>query len=215
MNDQQQPAKFDDKFLSSIHFINEVKVYNEVQNEKKVLIFDLRKKTDYEKCHLDFSINIPYNEYDEDFMKIFNLKKIKIIQDTICTSEELKEMISRYKRYFIVIIMSHEKINKTNINSVLNGNQENKEIITKSLLFYKALISNRVRELGLYNKGFVKFYNNYFFLTVGINNNPNLKYMLLYYKNLVKSAAYLVKYLITLFMLVIKIMQEIMNYYHI
>jgi hypothetical protein len=89
------PIQFDDKFISSNIFIHEVKVYNEIQNEKKILLFDLRKKEDYNKCHLDFSINIPYNEYDEDFFKLFDSKKIKYISDNLCQDDELKGMLPK------------------------------------------------------------------------------------------------------------------------
>jgi rhodanese-related sulfurtransferase len=157
-----------EELLAKINFIHEVKIYNEIQNHKKIIIFDLRQRDQYQKAHVQFSINIPFNEYDAQFYINFSEKKYADLTD----SEDLKEMIKSYKRYYIVIIMSDEKIKRKNIIS-FNKQEEgvDKEIIRKSLLLYQSLVTNKVRELGLYNIGFSKFASYYYFL-VNRDNVP-------------------------------------------
>ncbi len=166
--------KYDQKFLDCILFIHEVKIFNEIQNKRKILIFDLRKKDEYHKCYLDESINIPYNEYDYEFFETFKENKIS----ELAIDEYLKEKVLRYKRYFIAIIMSDKKIRRRDILKQV-GNDDELDRIKKSLLLYKSLINNKVREIGLFNKGFDKILNNYSFLVTHLSCSPTLKYNLL------------------------------------
>jgi hypothetical protein len=74
-------------------------------------------------------------------------------------------MVLKYKRFFIVIIMSEIRIQrKTILNLSPSHSKEEQATIDKSLLFYKSLTDNRVRELGLYNLGFNKFSETYYFM---------------------------------------------------
>ena len=148
-------------FLNNVNFIHEVKIYNEIQNHKKILIFDLRKREIFKNSNLIYSINIPYDEYDKQFFIKFEECKYSKLTKNL----DLKEMIFRYKRYYIVIVMSEEKIARKKIlNFVETFDKEEKEIISKSLLLYKSLVEERVRELGLFNLGFKKFVDHYRFI---------------------------------------------------
>jgi rhodanese-related sulfurtransferase len=152
--------KFDENFLNSINFIHEVKVYNEIQNDRKVILFDLRKQEDFKKHNLDQSINIPFNEFEESFFETIDEKAIsELTQD-----QELRNNILKYKRFYIVIIISQTKISRKNIFFQNSQDDEELEIIQKSLIFYKAFIKNRVREIGLYNPGFTNICKIYPFL---------------------------------------------------
>jgi rhodanese-related sulfurtransferase len=158
MNDSNH--QFDEKFLNSINFIHEVKIYNEIQNDQKILIFDLRKREDFDKSHLDLSVNIPHNEFEENFFE--NIDE-KIISE-MTKDKTLSENILKYKRFYLVIIISQNKIHRKNIFLQTSQNKEEVDIINKSLIFYKAFIKNRVRELGFYNHGFNKLVGYYPFL---------------------------------------------------
>jgi hypothetical protein len=173
MNNVGTHHQFEDKFMSSINFIHEVKIFNEFQNDKKILIFDFRSREEYENRHMDSSVNIPIEEYSQDFFSCLDEQKITLIADTCTKDPEVKEMVKRYKRFFIVIIMSEDKINRKTIQEFESvSDEKERDVINKSLLFYKALIKNRVRELGLYNMGFKNFSDNYHFMTSGKNVKP-------------------------------------------
>jgi hypothetical protein len=151
---------------NNITFIHEVKVFNEIQNDKKVLIFDLRKKEDYEVSHLENSINIPYDEYEEIFFKSINEKLLSEL--TNC--KEMRNNILRLRRFYIVILISQNKISRKKIIGEISSNEEEADIIKKSSLFYSNLQKAKIRELGLYNHGFNKIINHYFFLTKSLSS---------------------------------------------
>jgi hypothetical protein len=167
-------TNFDQSFLKSIFFIHEVKIFNEIQNKKKIIIFDLRKRDEYNKCFLEGSINIPYNEYDYEFFETFNESTIS----GMTSNTNLKEKILRYKRYFIAIIMSEKKIKRKDILE-LNSTDDEAERIKKCLLFYKSLIRNKVREIGLFNKGFERISKDYYFLVNNLYCSPTFKLFVL------------------------------------
>jgi len=163
------------QFLQSINFIHEVKIFNEIQNNKKILIFDFRKKEDFIRFKLDNSLNLPYDEYDKDVFKVFHQNKLI----EIAKNEELKDMLKKYKRFYIVIIMSEVKISMRNIYEYKSCELEEKEIILKCLSFYKSLVKNRVRELGLFNLGFKNFLEHYDFMVMKNNCLPLAKYLII------------------------------------
>lgn len=152
-------SKFDPSFLLNINFIHEVKIFNELQNNKKILIFDLRKKEEYILANLDFSINLPFDQHENHLFDNFNETKLA----EMTNSKDLKEMIKKYKRFYIAIVMSEEKVARKKIIN-LEAEGEEKVQIEKSLMLYKALVKKRVRELGLFNLGFKKFVDHYYFL---------------------------------------------------
>jgi hypothetical protein len=161
---EQCPDPSED-ILTKINFIHEVKIYNEIQNHKKIIIFDLRSRETFAKSHIQFALNLPYKEYEPSFYINFDEEKLCLLT----TREELKSMIRRFKRYYIVIIMSEHKIKRKH---VLNyhkqcpvKDQEERDIIKKSVLLYQTLTSgHKVREIGLYNLGFERFTNHYYFI---------------------------------------------------
>lgn len=170
----EDEENFPHSFLLNINFIHEVKIFNEIQNNKKILIFDFRTKEDYNRTSLYYSINIPYNEHDKNNLKVFNVDKMM----ELASKEEIKEMVRKYKRYYIVIIMSEKKIARKKILKHENSEDIERDIIIKTLLFYKALVNNRVRELGLFNLGFSKFVDHYEFIVCKNSSYPLAKYIL-------------------------------------
>jgi hypothetical protein len=162
-------------FSSSITFIHDTKVFNEIQNDKKILIFDLRKKDEYEINHLENSINIPYNEYELTFFSAVNEKLLSQLAD----NKEMKNNILRLRRFYIVILISQTKISKKTIIRRKSNCWEESDIISKSLVFYSNLQKAKVREMGLYNHGFEKINKHYFFLTKSLSTNPLRYYFLI------------------------------------
>jgi hypothetical protein len=159
-------VQFDSNFINTLKYIHEIKIFNEIQNQSKILIFDFRKRSEYEARHLDLSINIPYDESDTDFFETFCESKIKLLCENFTHSDCVRQRIKSYKRYFIALIMSEEKIKRKQIENVLSdeGEEEKREAIQKVMLFYKALIIKGVREIGLYNGGMKKVAENYEFM---------------------------------------------------
>jgi CRISPR/Cas system CSM-associated protein Csm2 small subunit len=149
----------DESFLERMYFIHDVKIFNEMQNQKKILIIDLRSRDEFNKCHLGESINIPYNEHGEDFFKTFD----ENIISEMTNENELRNKILRFKRFYIAIITSEKKINRRDILK-MNGTGDELERTTKSLLLYKSFLNKKIREIGLYNKGFERISNHYYFL---------------------------------------------------
>lgn len=153
---------FNDKFFKSINFIDETKIFNELQNNKKILIFDFRPKSLFKQNHLENSINLPIDEIEVESLNEFDDQSLtKYTEDNVC-----KSLIYKYKRLFIVIICSQEKINR---NSFLlpNKNSINEELnIGKILSLFRTLKNNKVRELGIFNKGFNKILTSYNLMTI-------------------------------------------------
>jgi len=163
--------KFEETFLKNVNFIHDVKIFNEIQNYKKILIFDFRKKEEFDECHLNLSINIPYNKFDYSFFESIQETELANLTDDL----ELKNNVLKYKRFYIAIIMSSNKITR---HAILNQDsliEEENEIIIKCLLFYKALTKARIRELGLYNKGFERISKNYYFIINNLSCSPLVK----------------------------------------
>jgi hypothetical protein len=170
----EENLPFKSDFLWNINFIHEVKIYNELQNNKKILIFDLRKKEEKEFSSLNYTINIPYNEHPDDFFKIFEEEKfMKKTEDP-----EVKDMLRKYRRFYIVIVMSEEKIARRKILKFPECDGDESLIIRRSLLLYNALTKKRVRELGLFNLGFKKFAEHYGFLIRCKGQDPTAKYFI-------------------------------------
>ena len=167
---------FDQKFLTEVAYIQEIKIFNEIQNRKKILIIDLRKREEYDALHLELSINLPYNEYDDEFF--FNLFTKKNQNWSLLTNDEdVKKRLKDFKRYFIAIVMSEEKIKRRQVESFNSDEIDTEESnrIIKSLLLYKCLKQNGVREKGIYNSGISKFKTNYNFLLCTYGNKPIIK----------------------------------------
>jgi hypothetical protein len=154
-----------EEILSKINFIHEVKVYNELQNHKQILIFDLRSKESYINSHLHFAINIPYTDYDSTFFANFNEE----VYSELTTNDEIKAMVKSFKRYYIVILISEDKIKRKDILYYFKLQEgQKKDMIRKGLLLYECLVDKKVREIGLYNMGFNKFSDHYYFI---VNRN--------------------------------------------
>ncbi len=167
--------------MKKIKYISDVKLYNEIQNDKKILILDLRSREEYAAGHIALSFNIPFDEYDYEFFQSWcnNSSVLENKTDDTCIKLRLKN----FKRYFIGIIISNFKINPLVIEQIINNSGDNQndessnynERITKALLLYQSLMSNSVRELGLYNLGLEVFYGNYSFLMSRLGETPRVK----------------------------------------
>jgi hypothetical protein len=165
-NDQYS---FDENFLNNIKYIHEVRIFNEIQNNKKILIFDFRRKDEYFKTNLGLSLNIPYDEHTYDFYQNFNEKKVATLVEQYTGCHEVKQRLRSFKRYFIVLLMSENRIKRKTIESCSSSGDDSvdpveKEKIIKTLLFYKALVSNGVREIGVFNLGINKLTSEYGFM---------------------------------------------------
>ena len=168
-------SMFDEKFIKSVKLINEVKIFNEIQNYKKLIFFDFRNDADYKLNHLPHSIHLPFTEFDFDFFENINDEKINFISNKYVYCEELKEMLRKYKRHYIVLILSEEKIKRKLIESAClekhDTTDEKKSQIIKCVMFYRALRKIRVYEMGLYNLGFEKIKHHYDYLLVKESRN--------------------------------------------
>ena len=77
---------FNQKFFKTLNYIDETKIFNELQNNKKILIFDFRSRIEYEQSHLENSLNIPIDEidverlnsFDENFLVMFSGENDKL-----------------------------------------------------------------------------------------------------------------------------------------
>jgi hypothetical protein len=157
--------------------MHEVKIFNEIQNNKKILIFDLRTVEEYKANHIDLSINIPYNEHDNNFFETICDKKFNLVKDQYMNNREVKQRIETFKRYYIVLIMSQKRIKKKKIENFdsTEVDKDEKDRIIKTLLFYESLILNGVREIGVYNLGIDKMVEKYDFITHIYGQDPLAK----------------------------------------
>jgi hypothetical protein len=176
MDSLEKQFSFEPSFLKNLKFINEVKIFNEIQNSKKIIIFDLRSKEEFISHHLELSVNITYNENNFDFFENISKGNLDSKFNNVC--EEISKRLKNYKRYFVAILMSEKKIKKTKIqNFDFNDlDDSDKEKIIKSLLFYKSLVSNGVRELGIFSYGMEKIMLHYDFLLNYKDKQPQVKY---------------------------------------
>lgn len=152
----------------NLKIISEGKLFNEIEAQK-ALIFDFRTRSEFRSSSLrDISVNLPHNEISLDFLKKNNILEGEL---EAYGSKYIKDKIKKYKRFYIAIIMSEEKINLEYIDNYQIKNNVSDEI-SKPLAFYQTLINNRVRELGLYIYGFNLFRSKFPYL-VHINDcNP-------------------------------------------
>jgi hypothetical protein len=163
-------SALDIKFLKSLKYINEVKIFNEIQNFKNVIIFDFRKREEFKTYQIEQSIHIPFDEFDVNFFESIDDQKLCYLCNNYVSCHESRSMLRKYKRHYIVLIMSEEKIKRKTIEEMFSyfpqkeKMEEGNEQILKCLLFYKALKKNGVYEMGLFNVGFRKFFQHYDFM---------------------------------------------------
>jgi len=158
--------------LKKFNFINETKIYNEIQNNKKILIIDLRKDSDFKKMYMPFSLNLPYDQNSEKFYENF----INNINPDLSQDDIIKEMLYRFKRYYIAIIFSEEKFQRKEIINYDIQKIKTFDNLYKALCLYQSLISNKVREIGICLKGFKRIYEKYSFMIMyNMNHNMSLK----------------------------------------
>lgn len=156
--------------------ISDLKLYNELETQK-IIIFDFRPRTAFEEASIyDFSINLPHDEVDTRFLEDNNILDHKHLEP-YAHSDFLKGISHKCRRLFIVIIMSDDKISKEEIYKYIRGTVKESEYvdeILKPLKFYKNLVFSKVREIGLYTKGFNKFKRTFPFLLHTYRNPPQI-----------------------------------------
>ena len=151
--------------LKKVQFINEVKIHNEIQNHKKILIFDLRSQKEFSESSLPYSLNIPFKDYSENFFKNFSKNILNFQLNG--KEDDLKEMILKYKRFYIAIIFDRKKFHRKEILNFSEEKFKEEESLYKALLLYNSLTSNKVREIGLFIKGYEKLKSKFWFILKG------------------------------------------------
>lgn len=162
------------KFLSNLkkfNFINETKIFNEIQNNKKILVFDFRSKSEYEKMSLPNSINLPFDENPNEFFENF----ISQINPDLSEDLIIKEMLCKFRRFYIAIIFSEEKFHRKEIINYEVEKLRSNDALYKALCAYHSLSSNKVREMGIHLKGFQAIFQKYFFIVKNNLNEPLFK----------------------------------------
>ena len=148
--------------LQKVQFINGVKIHNEIQNNRKILVFDLRCQKEFSEKSLPNSLNIPYNQYPKSFFENFSENILNFALENI--EDDLKEMIMRYKRFYITIIFHEKKFQRKEILNLSEEKFKEEDALYKALLLYNSLTSNKVREIGIFIKGFEKLKGKFWFI---------------------------------------------------
>jgi len=150
--------------IRDINFINETTIFNEIQNNKKILIFDLRSKSDFEKMCLPNSVNLPFDEKPIEFFENF----ISHINPDLSEDPSVQEMLYKFRRFYIAIIFSEEKFHRKEIINYDAERLGSHDQLFKALCLYSSLSANKVREMGIQIKGFNRISSKYFFI---VSNN--------------------------------------------
>ncbi len=156
--------------IKKFNFINEIKIFNEIQNNKKILIFDLREKVQFLNMSLSNSLNIPFDEKEDEFFKNF----IENISPDLSKDIVIKELLCKFRRFYIAIIFSDQKYHRKDIINYKYQELKSHNSLFKALNLYHSLSSNKVREIGIYLKGFYQIYCKYFFIVKKNLNEPIL-----------------------------------------
>jgi rhodanese-related sulfurtransferase len=154
--------------IKKFNFINETKIFNEIQNNNKILVFDLRSKSDYEKMSLPDSVNLPFDEKPHEFFENF----IGNISPELSDDTAVKDMLCKFRRFYIAIIFSEENFHRKEIINYEAGKLRSHEALYKALCLYHSLSTNKVREMGIYLKGFNAIFDKYFFIVRNDLNEP-------------------------------------------
>ncbi len=160
---------FNQTFFKKVNFINENKIFNELQNNRKILVLDFRSRSEFNEGHCDNSINIPSDEVEIE--NLFNMN-----ENFLCTFTNgdpyLQTLLSKHKRLFIAIVCSQQKIPKKKflIENQCNTNEDLS--VAKVLLLYRSLINNKIREIGIYIKGYKQYEESYGFLKMHQTTKP-------------------------------------------
>ena len=157
--------------IRKFHFINETKIFNEIQNNKKILVFDLRSKSDYSKTSLPNSVNLPFDEKPIEFFENF----ISNISTDLSEDQSVKDMLCKFRRFYIAIVFSEEKFHRKEIINYDAERLRSNEALFKALCLYYSLSANKVREMGIHLKGFSSISNKYFFIVRNGLNGPLFK----------------------------------------
>lgn len=157
--------------MRKFHYINETKIFNEIQNNKKILVLDLRSRNDYAKMSLPNSVNLPFDEKPNEFFENF----ISFISPDFSEDPIIREMLCKFRRYYIAIIFSEEKFHMKEIINYDAEKLQSEEALYKALCLYHSLSTNKVREMGIHLKGFSSIFTKYFFIVRNNLSEPLFK----------------------------------------
>ena len=155
-----------------INLITHSRLFNEISNNKgEILIFDFRKVEDFQKKSFEkYSVNFPYNHEKLTF-EYCSKYNISDWTSTFCNDEN-KRVIARMKRFFILFVISDDKPNQEEIERLFNSDRINfeeekikdNEALVKSILLYKTLKKNKIREVSFFKDSYKKFLNDFIFI---------------------------------------------------
>lgn len=157
--------------IKKFHFINETKIFNEIQNNKKILVFDLRSKNDFSKKSLPNSVNLPFEEKPIEFFEDFIINISPDMSEDLC----IKDMLCKFRRFYIAIIFSEEQFHRKEIINFDPDRLRSYEALYKALCLYNSLSANKVREMGIHLKGFSRIFDKYFFIVKNELKQPLFK----------------------------------------
>jgi rhodanese-related sulfurtransferase len=157
----------------SIKTTNAQEIFNYYQHFSKILIIDMRAKKHYDNCHLKRSINFPVDQFvDNDFI---NFDPQKIIDEHL----ELQVDIDAFKKrkQAMVFIVAHrtctthifqslaDMFDYDNVGDLKNTFSSQDILATRnSVLLYKALRNNKLREVYICRNSFNAIQGKYPFL---------------------------------------------------
>ena len=125
------------------------------------MIFDFRPRAEFKLKHFENSLNVPIDEIDVECLMNYNETELQLYTD----ENNVKLLVSKYKRLFIGFVCSSEKIKRKSF--LCPDIDKNKSLrIGKILTFYKTLLSNKIREIGLYIKGFSNIESSFNFILI-------------------------------------------------
>lgn len=157
--------------IKKFNFINETKIFNEIQNNKRILVLDLRPKKSFINFSLPNSVNLPYDEYSDEFFQKF----INNITPDLSDDPFIKDMLKKFRRFYIAIIFSDEKFHRKDVINYDNDKIKSLNHLYKALSLYSSLTTNKVREIGIDQKGFSCINSKYWFLVRNNLNDPEIR----------------------------------------
>jgi len=168
---------------SHYKFASVNKLFNAIQQYKKVLIIDFRNGEAFNKTHINGSINIPYNSITMDELTNYSAN---IFIDKHIANEQDKELYGHRRRLMVFLIPSCssiqnlydsiENLKSVNFKEISEQllNDKNKLIQFQgfliSCLLFQALLKEKVREVYILSEGFRTFLKQFPFLCSFYNN---------------------------------------------
>ncbi|KYQ91236.1 putative protein tyrosine phosphatase [Tieghemostelium lacteum] len=173
----------------SIHTISTMDVYNILQDiSASKLVIDLRKKKDFEQCHIKTAVNIPPPVEDgQDLIQKLNIHKY------IGSNVTAKYWNLVFQR--IIVYTDHpfqydmDYMNKLNYDTFPNTLEQNIKVQDWSKALLEYFVSKRKTTLVyVYQGGFESFHRHYPFICLNVNQKPDTE---LYPTEIIEGFLYL------------------------